>query len=80
MSWMVTKPVVQTVESILKPNYYAGGITKKGIKITTSTTMARIQDNIYKALIWPTQGTQILLETFTVILLLCFILQRTPLF
>ena len=52
----------------------------KGIDITTSTTTARIQDNIYKALIWPTQGTQILLETFTVILLLCFILQRTPLF
>ena len=33
--------------------------------------MARIQDNIYKALTWPTQGTQILLETLTVILLLC---------
>ena len=52
----------------------------KGIDITTSTTMARIQDNIYKALTWPTQGTQTLLETLTIILLLCFILQRTSLF
>ena len=76
----ITKSTVQIVGSILKPHYEAGGVTKKGIKITTSTTTARIQDNIYKALIWPTQGTQILLETFTVILLLCFILQRTPLF
>ena len=52
----------------------------KGINITISTTTARIQDNIYKVLTWPTQGTQTLLKTLTVILLLCFILQRTSLF
>ena len=56
----ITKSTVQIVGSILKPHYEARGVTKKGIKITTTTTTVRIQDNIYKALTWPTQGTQTL--------------------
>ena len=60
----VTKPTVQTVESILKPHYKAGGITKKGINVTISITTARIQGNIYKALTLPTQGTAFLARKY----------------